>query len=526
MEEAASPTLAGRWTPDPLDAKFDELELLPGVDPEAALKAATEAEAEGVLLGRADLVMRARLVQADASDRLGDVAAGGRIARVVNVWATEHGHRHLLARSHRQLSWFFTMIGDDSAHLEHALRAVEYLDEHSPARMRIDHVQGLASALVTSGSCEESKARFQLAEDMAMALGDIEIQIKVLNNRSYGEFWAGHPEAAMRTAERMLALAAEHDFDLEIAALDTVARAQMGLGRFAEAEQTLQSALTRAVGSRGANGDPEAHILLTLAEAQRLAGAPDRARATLDRCLAQCHDRELPGVRVRAQQERAELFAMEGAYQEAYEQHKVFHAEADTLHSAERDVRARTLQAVFETDEARRDSLRFREMSLRDPLTGLYNRRFVDEQLDILIHEAAESGAPLSIGLIDLDHFKRINDTISHVVGDEVLKQVATLLEATVTHPAFPARLGGEEFLLVLPGCDSAQAVSCCESARVCLRSYEWAGLVGDLSVTASIGVTTATAGRSTRSALLADADRNLYSAKRAGRDRVVADPA
>ena len=90
---------------------------------------------------------------------------------------------------------------------------------------------------------------------------------------------------------------------------------------------------------------------------------------------------------------------MEGAYREAYEQHKLFHAESEALQSAERDVRARTLQAVFETDEARRDSLRFREMSLRDPLTGLYNRRFVDERLDILLRDAATTGAPLSIGL-------------------------------------------------------------------------------------------------------------------------------
>lgn len=518
--------LEQRSTPDDLTAELDALEFLTSIDPDSALASATQVEQTANDLGRVDLAMRAKLVRADAVDRLGDVAAGGRLAHEANRWAAEQGDRYLLARSHKLLAWFFNMIGDHSAQLEHAVRAVEFLDEQSPARMHIDHVQSLAVALITSGSPEESRTRFQIAEEMAVALGDVDVHIKVLSNRSYAEYWAGDAQASMRAAERMLALAAEHDVTLEISCLDTVARAQMGLGRYAEAEQTLANALARAVGSRGANGDPEAQILLTLAEAQRRAGAPDRARATLDRCMLQCDERSLPGVRVRAQQERAELFAMEGAYREAFEQHKIFHAESEALLSAERDVRARTLQAVFETDEARRDSLRFREMSMRDPLTGLYNRRYVDERLDTLLREATATGPPLSISLVDLDYFKIVNDTYSHAVGDAVLKEVAVELAGAVKEPAFAARMGGEEFLLVLPGFGPQEAIAACESTRLRLRSRSWAGLIGELPISASFGVTSVTAGRTSRSALLAAADRNLYSAKRAGRDRVVGDPA
>lgn len=479
------------------------------------------------MLGRVDLELRAQLVRADAQGRLGDVAVVGRTAHDINRWALEQGHRHLLARSHRLLCWFYHLLGDTSVHLEHAVRAVEYLDERSPPRMRADHMLALATALRKSGSYEESRHRLQMAEDIALALGDVGLQIRVVNNRSYGEHEAGAVHAAMEAAERMLALAAKRKVPLNITELDTVARAQMGLGRYAEAQHTLLSALAGArPAGRGGEANAVAETLLTLAETQRLLGATGRARATLDQCAAQCAELGLAGIHVRVQQERAELLAIDGAHLEAYEQHKIFHAESEALLSAERDVRARALQAVFETDEARRDSLRFREMSLRDPLTGLYNRRFVDERLDTLLQEPAAAAPALSIGLVDLDYFKRVNDTFSHEIGDEVLKQVAALLASAVTEPAFAARLGGEEFLLVLPDCDPQEALSCCETARLRVRSHDWSSLIGELTITASFGVTSVADGRISRSALLAEADRNLYSAKRAGRDRVVGDPA
>ncbi len=516
--------MAGRRTDDELVATLDALESLTSRDPAQALVSATEAEHEANLLGRSDLAMRARLIVGYSLDRLGDVSAGGRIAHDVSRWASEHGHRPLQARSHLQLAWFFNMIGDVGAQLEHALRGLECLDEDCSTQIRADHLQSLAGALITNGSPEEARIRFKMAEDLAMRGGDLHLQVKVLNNRSFGEFWSGNAQEAMDTADRMLALAAEHGFPLEITTLDTVACAQMALGRYAEAEQTLLGAVEQGVGSRGPKGEPEAQILLTLAETQRLLGATDRARETLARCLAQCEEAGLAGVRVRALHEQAELLALEGRYREAFELHKVFHVESAALVSAEREARARTIQAVFETEEARRESLRFREMSMRDPLTGLYNRRFVDERIDTLLHEATTSDA-LSIGLLDLDQFKLVNDACSHAVGDDVLRRVAELLSSVVKEPAFAARIGGEEFLLVLPDTSRQDAASVCEAAGLALRSYDWSSLIGGLCITASFGVSSVTADRTSRSALLAEADHNLYVAKRTGRDRVVSEP-
>jgi two-component system cell cycle response regulator len=164
-------------------------------------------------------------------------------------------------------------------------------------------------------------------------------------------------------------------------------------------------------------------------------------------------------------------------------------------------------------------------MAHRDALTGLHNRRFVNERLPVLLGEAAAHGTPLSVALVDLDHFKRVNDTLSHATGDEVLQSIGELLQQATTGSEVAARMGGEEFLLILPRTSPAEAAERCERLRRRVRAYAWGPITGRLPVTTSIGVTTVTGAGPTLAAVLSQADRNLYAAKRAGRDRVVADP-
>jgi diguanylate cyclase (GGDEF)-like protein len=237
-----------------------------------------------------------------------------------------------------------------------------------------------------------------------------------------------------------------------------------------------------------------------------------------------CEERALHGIRARVREQQAALYAATGRYREAYAEHCAFHAETTALHSSQRDARARVLQAVFEATEARRASEHFREMAHRDALTGLHNRRYVNERLPAMIGEAAAAHTPISVALLDLDHFKRVNDTLSHSTGDTVLQHVAELLEEAATGPAVAARMGGEEFLLIFPGADAAEAAARCERVRLRIRAYGWEPITGTLPVTMSIGATTVADGRTTPSAMLSQADRNLYAAKRGGRDRVVVD--
>jgi diguanylate cyclase (GGDEF)-like protein len=516
---------------DELDAALDELEYRPGYDVEGELARAVEIEHEAVALGAVAVTLRAQLSQADMWNRKGDTARAARTLWLVNRWATEHDHRPLLSRSHWLIAIVYRNLGDAASCLEHAVSAVELLAADAPPRTRAMCLIRLGDALGWSGSIADARARYAAADELLAGLGDVPQRLHVLNNLAYSEYEAGEPELAWAAAERLRELAEVHGHPLEGSHLDTVARVELALGRYADAERTSQASLDdyRARGYEEA--DSLAEFLLTLAETQRRQDRLRPAQDSLDRCRAVCEERGLAEIGVRVHQEQAELYAAEGRYQEAFALYKTFHVAAEALNSAQREAQARTRQAMFETAEARQEAERFREQALRDPLTGLRNRRYVDERLPALLRRAAEDGTPFSLAVVDLDHFKRVNDTLSHDVGDRVLVTVGGLLGAALrdTAPAgadeagFVARLGGEEFLLAMPGASAAQARGRCEQVRLAVRAHSWAPITGALPVTVSIGLATGAEG-ATQAELLADADRNLYAAKHAGRDRVEPD--
>jgi diguanylate cyclase (GGDEF)-like protein len=163
------------------------------------------------------------------------------------------------------------------------------------------------------------------------------------------------------------------------------------------------------------------------------------------------------------------------------------------------------------------------EQSIRDPLTGLYNRRFVDEFLVRELARAIRKTRQLSVVVLDIDHFKHINDTFGHSAGDMVLRQVSHILQAHVRESDIACRLGGEEFSLLLAELSSPIAVQRAEDIRKALRemslTYENKP-VGP--ITASFGAATYPEHGRTVEALFRAADEALYDAKRAGRDRVV----
>nr|BFE70028.1 hypothetical protein GCM10020092_033290 [Actinoplanes digitatis] len=131
------------------------------------------------------------------------------------------------------------------------------------------------------------------------------------------------------------------------------------------------------------------------------------------------------------------------------------------------------------------------------------------------------------MAITDIDHFKRINDELSHDTGDKVLVHVADLLEtglAAVAPQGFVARLGGEEFLLILPATPVALATAKLDGIRQAISEHDWRGLTGGLPLTLSIGVADVNEiSPPSLAAVLSAADRNLYAAKREGRNRVVA---
>ncbi|RAK35566.1 diguanylate cyclase (GGDEF)-like protein [Actinoplanes lutulentus] len=501
-------------------AEIQSLEYRFGSDGAHVLTRAAELAGEARARGEHALHLWARLLEANMLRRTGDLATAAAICTTVNTWAQQTRHRPLLARSHQQLSIVHDNLGDVAAGLEHAVRAVEALDDDASPRAQGAILLRLADVLATDGSIEAARTRYEHAERVAAGNNDVELRLVVLNNLAYAEHLAGDGERAWIAIQRLRTVTEATGERLSLDALDTMAMIQISRGRFAEAA-TIARGNVEAYESSGLDdADGLAEFLLTLAIAQRHLGDTGAAQVSLDRCTALCQERALAGVEARVLQEQAELYAACGDHSQAFVVYKRFHAAERLLHSQQRDAQARARHAVFETAEARDQAERFREQARRDPLTGLRNRRFIDENLPALLTAAA----PLVVALVDLDHFKRVNDICSHEIGDRVLVALAELItDAARTWPdpgsSFAARLGGEEFLLVLPGCDAASAAPHLERFRQSVQNHPWHPLTGDLPVTVSIGATEALPG-STQSSILAAADKLLYQAKHNGRNR------
>lgn len=157
------------------------------------------------------------------------------------------------------------------------------------------------------------------------------------------------------------------------------------------------------------------------------------------------------------------------------------------------------------------------EMAMRDRLTSVYNRHFITERAQTLIQEAKASRQALGLIVLDIDHFKRINDTHGHAIGDSVLVAVAASILEQVGEQGVVARMGGEEFMVVLPGADEFASTSLAERLRAIIEDLEPSGLL----VTASFGVAQLRAEDSYETAF-SRADMAMYEAKRAGRNCVL----
>ncbi len=174
---------------------------------------------------------------------------------------------------------------------------------------------------------------------------------------------------------------------------------------------------------------------------------------------------------------------------------------------------------------------RLEQESITDALTGLYNRRYLDRRLDEEFARAQRYALPLAVLLLDIDHFKRVNDSYGHQTGDQVLSDLGKLALSTARNTDIAARYGGEEFLVIAPNTPAASAEVLAERLRKIVASHTLSVAGGAsqpvaLEVTVSVGVADLGRGINSPQELVRRADEALYRAKQAGRNRVVVTPA
>jgi diguanylate cyclase (GGDEF)-like protein len=160
------------------------------------------------------------------------------------------------------------------------------------------------------------------------------------------------------------------------------------------------------------------------------------------------------------------------------------------------------------------------EMAIRDELTGLYNRRHVMELLDYEMNRSSRGGGIFCLAMLDIDHFKNVNDNHGHQAGDAVLQKVAMVMKNTLRNAEFYGRYGGEEFLIVLTQTDIRGALICAERLRTKIENTSFSDIGHDFKVTVSIGLSEYQIQDSIEK-IIFRADKALYRAKKCGRNRV-----
>ncbi|SMC28376.1 diguanylate cyclase (GGDEF) domain-containing protein [Andreprevotia lacus DSM 23236] len=276
--------------------------------------------------------------------------------------------------------------------------------------------------------------------------------------------------------------------------------------------------------------------LLRIGQLQQQLGQD--GEAALHAALAQADALATHVLQADVHHELAALYEARGDHERALEHFDAFLARqpqaAATRHASSKrlaaiEMRLKLLTSEIELSQLREETLAGRQQlqklenaAYRDSLTQLPNRRALNERLPDLL-AAAEAGQPLSLLLLDLDHFKSVNDEYSHAVGDDVLVSAGELLRQECRDSDLPARFGGEEFVLVLPGVRLNDAMHTAERIRLRVRSQRWPAQP-ELALTVSIGCAEFLPGDNAE-ILLSRADLALYLAKRTGRDRVCTAP-
>jgi len=311
------------------------------------------------------------------------------------------------------------------------------------------------------------------------------------------------------------------------------------VGRTAEADSILERALTltRDLGLKMV----EAYVHQKYGKLHMLGNQLEDAEKSFLESLMLMGFVDHAKGEMEVREDLAQVYRQQGKFEAAFHELEVLHTLERKHFDETSNKRLRQLQARFEVDKERREAeierlktvelegllreksqlvQQLEQLSITDGLTGLYNRHYLDAEAGRLYGEARTGAGPLCISLADIDFFKRVNDSFGHAIGDEVLRQIATLYRENTRANDFVARYGGEEFALVMPSTTLQEALEVCERVRAEVEGFDWSRIHPNLKVTLSLGVCW-TLELGSHEKMLQDADHWLYQAKHEGKNRV-----
>lgn len=452
------------------------------------------------------------------------------------------------------------LMGRDA--LDAALQALHAARSVHDRRLEAWALNRLGVAYSSLDSPAQAVDHTEQAREIAQTLADAELSFSCLNNLSYFGLLQ-EAEARRRGDASACKLALERALELSGQALDE-ARQSGSIFRLAVAASNHVEALIRAgQGEAAAALGAEyaaisvKHGYATLAmQAQvqralmrREAGDADAAIAALQGLLSGGADKLPPNLRRLVIHALYETCKRQSDFEQALrylEQHaelerqisrdtmqlqtevilirlEVEQAQARAEHalSDARRLREKARLLEREQEQLRSQAAEWGRAAHEDVLTGLHNRRHAELALPLLLERARQEGKPISLSVLDVDHFKQVNDAHGHAVGDEVLRELAQLLRSNTRSADLLARIGGEEFMMVMVGTPAERALDICERLRLAVQQHDWAHLREGLQVTISLGLASGEP-PSDAKLLFERADHALYAAKRGGRNRTV----
>ncbi|HET6486063.1 MAG TPA: diguanylate cyclase [Spirochaetia bacterium] len=442
----------------------------------------------------------------------------------------------------RNVTIILGSLGNYAEALESGLKALR-LAQSAGDRIREAAVLGsMGVVYVHAKHGEESLRTFRQVLQINRELGQTREEALTLNNQSLAFRAVGDNANALAASLEALRLAKESGFGaLVVTATGTVGESYLASGEAPKACEYFDRYLT-AARSAGSKRD-EAWALMLLGETHVRRSSVASARECLARALEITQEVGLRSEEARCRKLLADLHEKQGDLAEALAQFRLYHELSESIFSEQTASRIANLQVIRQVEMARRDAeiqylktielqreieerkksqRALEELAAIDPLTGAFNRRQFLLLAEQEIREAAPGRRPVTLIMVDVDHFKSINDRHGHSIGDRVLTEIAHLIRESLRKGEAVCRMGGDEFAILLPRTSAAQGQLIAQRVLEKVVSCPFQGNGGSFSVTASFGVAEVSAAVPGTLEMLVDrADKAVYAAKRSGRNRV-----
>ena len=439
------------------------------------------------------------------------------------------------------LSWIFYYLGDVPSALDYGLQALKLSQD---VKLRDREAWALDAVASFYRDPEQSVEMHERALKIFEELHDIEGQSRVLNNWACVLLDKGDSTAALAKSKKSLQLIRKHSMKKdEIFVSGTIGEILIAMGEYSQAQGTLQEAISLA----DTYGPDISYVYLLVGIGQTFLAqnALEQAETYFLEALDVATNLEIQSERMRCHQYLSEVYERWGNFDQALEHYKLFHALKDSvagensarqiatlkmshqIETVKRDAEIQRLQnekLKLEIEEHKRIQAILENLATRDPLTNLNNRRHFLLLAEKEWHRALRYKHSFTVLMLDLDHFKQINDQYGHSIGDQALISVAGIIQAALRTSEIAGRYGGDEFAIILPETTAKNGMVV--SKRICneIIAQVIQTETGSIALTASIGVAGLTDKNresiQSLDTLLNRADKALYEAKRAGKNQ------